>query len=147
VGTTFFFNGRYGLQHTQEAPIPSPPEDIKRHPVLIVEDTDTSRELLETFLGTWSIPCVSVATAEEGLSLLEKQNRSGAEGPFGMVLLDWMLPGMNGLDAACRIRGREQTRSLPIVLISAYAGKEEEARCAEVGVNVFLPKPITASSL
>ena len=147
VGTTFFFSGRYGLQRTQEAPIPSLPEDIRRRPVLIVEDTDTSRELLETFLGSWSMPCVSVASAEEGLSLLEKHNRSGGEDPFGMVLLDWMLPGMNGLDAACRIRGSEQTRSLPVVLISAYAGKEEEARCSEVGVNVFLPKPITASSL
>ena len=147
VGTTFFFSGRYGLQRTQEAPIPSLPEDIRRRPVLIVEDTDSSRELLETFLGSWSMPCVSVASAEEGLSLLEKHNRSGGEDPFGMVLLDWMLPGMNGLDAACRIRGSEQTRSLPVVLISAYAGKEEEARCSEVGVNVFLPKPITASSL
>ena len=147
VGTTFFFTGRFGLQKTQEAPIPSPPGDIRRHPVLIVEDTDASRELLETFLGSWSMPWVSVATAEEGLSLLDKHNRSGDEEPFGMVLLDWMLPGMNGLDAACRIREQEQTRSLPIVLISAYAGKEEEALCSEVGVNVFLPKPITASSL
>ena len=67
--------------------------------------------------------------------------------PFGLVVLDWMLPGMNGLDAAERIRAREETRTLPIVLISAYAGKEEEARCAALGVNVFLPKPITASSL
>ena len=54
---------------------------------------------------------------------------------------------MNGLDAAERIRARGETRTLPIVLISAYAGKEEEARCAALGVNVFLPKPITASSL
>jgi len=58
-----------------------------------------------------------------------------------------MLPGINGLDAAERIRARSETRTLPIVLISAYAGREEEARCAALGVNVFLPKPITASSL
>ena len=58
-----------------------------------------------------------------------------------------MLPGMNGLDAAERIRSRAETRALPIIVISAYAGKEEEARCAELGVNVFLRKPVTASSL
>ena len=51
------------------------------------------------------------------------------------------------LDAAARIRARDETRALPIIVISAYAGKEEEARCAELGVNVFLRKPITASSL
>ena len=61
-------------------------------------------------------------------------------------MLDWKLPGLNGLEAAARIRAREETRALPIVVMSAYAGKEEEARCAELGVNVFLHKPITASS-
>src|SRR5262249_38386792 len=70
-----------------------------------------------------------------------------ATDPFGLVLLDWLLPGMSGLDAAARIRAQEQTRDLPIILMSAYAGREEEARCAELGVNVFLPKPITPSSL
>ena len=79
--------------------------------------------------------------------MLERRNRPGASDPFGLVVLDWLLPGMNGLDAAALIRAREETRTLPIVLISAYAGKEEEARCAALGVNVFLPKPITASSL
>ena len=67
--------------------------------------------------------------------------------PFGLVILDWMLPGMNGLEAAGRIRSRSETRTLPIIMISAYAGKEEEARCSELGVNVFLRKPVTASSL
>jgi CheY-like chemotaxis protein/HPt (histidine-containing phosphotransfer) domain-containing protein len=115
--------------------------------VLVVEDTETSRDLLETLLRSWSMTPVSVATAEEGLALLERRNRRAGHDPFGLVVLDWMLPGMNGLDAAARIRSREETRTLPIVLISAYAGKEEEARCAELGVNVFLPKPITASTL
>jgi CheY-like chemotaxis protein/HPt (histidine-containing phosphotransfer) domain-containing protein len=115
--------------------------------VLIVEDTETSRELLETLLGSWSIPTTSVATAAEGLALLERRNRKAGADPFGLVVLDWMLPGMDGLDAAERIRSRDETRGIPIVLISAYAGKEEEARCAAIGVNVFLPKPITASSL
>ena len=123
------------------------PAAVTERSVLIIEDTESSRELLETLLRGWSIPPVSVGTAEEGLALLERRNRPGASDPFGLVVLDWLLPGMNGLDAAALIRAREETRTLPIVLISAYAGKEEEARCAALGVNVFLPKPITASSL
>ena len=95
----------------------------------------------------WSIPAVSVASAEEGLALLQQRSRPGSPDPFGLVILDWMLPGMNGLDAAEHIRSGADTRSLPIIMISAYAGKEEEARCAELGVNVFLRKPVTASSM
>ncbi len=146
-GTTFFFTARLGVEAQAETPARGVPAGIAERPALIVEDTETSRELLETLLRGWSIPTTSVATAEEGLTLLERRNRKGGEDPFGLVVLDWMLPGMNGLDAAERIRARGETRKLPIVLISAYAGKEEEARCAALGVNVFLPKPITASSL
>ena len=146
-GTTFVFTARLGVESQPAAPARVLPAGVPERPVLIVEDTETSRELLETLLRSWSIPPVSVATAEEGLALLELRNRKGGRDPFGLVVLDWMLPGIDGLDAAALIRAREETRTLPIVLISAYAGKEEEARCAELGVNVFLPKPITASSL
>ena len=146
-GSTFFFTARLAVESQPEAPPRVAPAAVTERSVLVIEDTVSSRELLETLLRGWSIPPVSVSTAEEGLALLERRNRPGASDPFGLVVLDWMLPGMNGLDAAARIRAREETATLPIVLISAYAGKEEEARCAALGVNVFLPKPITASSL
>ena len=146
-GTTFHFTARLGVEAQPVGPARVAPAGLTERPVLIVEDTETSRHLVETLLRSWSITPVSVATAEEGLALLEQHNRKGGSDPFGLVLLDWMLPGMNGLEAAERIRAREETRTLPIVLISAYAGKEEEARCAALGVNVFLPKPITASSM
>ena len=146
-GTTFHFTARLGVEAQPVGPARVAPAGLTERPVLIVEDTETSRHLVETLLRSWSISPVSVATAEEGLALLEQHNRKGGSDPFGLVLLDWMLPGMNGLEAAERIRAREETRTLPIVLISAYAGKEEEARCAALGVNVFLPKPITASSM
>ena len=53
----------------------------------------------------WSIPAVSVANAEEGLALLETHNREGSPDAYALVILDWMLPGMDGLEAAKRIRG------------------------------------------
>ncbi len=139
-GTTFVFTARLGVEAQPEAPIRVAPARVAERPVLIVEDTETSRELLETLLRSWSISPVSVATAEEGLALLERRNRKGGSDPFGLVVLDWMLPGMNGLEAAERIRAREETRTLPIVLISAYAGKEEEARCAALGRQRVSPQ-------
>jgi two-component system sensor histidine kinase/response regulator len=146
-GTTFFFTARLGVQERQERPAAVAPEGIRDRKALVVEDTDGSRALIETFFVGFEIPCVCVGDAEQALELLRARNAPGGDDPFGLVLLDWQLPGMNGLDAAARIRGREETRDLPLILMSAYAGKEEEARCAEVGVNVFLPKPITPSSL
>ena len=146
-GTTFFFTARFGTEAEQTAPARTVPSTLTERPALVIEDSPPSRELLETLFRSWSIPVVSVASAEDGLALLHEHNRAEGPDPFGLVILDWMLPGMNGLDAAEHIRTRAETRSLPIIVMSAYAGKEEEARCAELGVNVFLRKPVTASSL
>jgi len=146
-GTTFTFTATLGIAEGPGGRASEKvPDPVRERPVLVIEDNDTSRDLLETFLHGWGIPAVSVASAEEGLALLERRNVEGGAEPFGLVVVDWMLPGMDGLAAAARIRQRPETKSIPIVLSSAYAGKEEEARCAELGVNVFLPKPITASS-
>jgi two-component system, sensor histidine kinase and response regulator len=147
VGTTFNFTLRVGLVEAPVAPERVPPPEVRDRTVLVVDDSETCRELISTLLAEWSIPAVSVETAEEALELLERHNTNGGRDPFGLVILDWMLPGMGGIDAAARIRGSEGMRNLPIVVMSAYAGKEEEARCHDIGVNVFLPKPITASSL
>jgi two-component system sensor histidine kinase/response regulator len=147
AGTTFSFTGRFAIEAQQGAPSRIAPSTLSVGPVLIVEDSAASRELFETLLRSWSFAPVSVASAEEGLALLESRNREGGADAFSLVILDWMLPGMNGIDAAERIRARNETRALPIIVVSAYGGKEEEARCVEIGVNVFLRKPITASAL
>ena len=147
VGTTFFFTARFwrrsgaGGAGARGAGIRDRPPGAHRRRLA------PSRELLETLLHRWSIPAVAVASAEDGLALLEQRNREGGEQPFGLV--DPRLAAAGNERA--RRRGthprRRETRELPIVVVSAYAGKEEEARCAELGVNVFLRKPMTASSL
>jgi CheY-like chemotaxis protein/HPt (histidine-containing phosphotransfer) domain-containing protein len=112
-----------------------------------VEDNPTSRELLETFFCGFGMSCTTVPDAEQGLALLHGPAQRGGSERFDLVLLDWLLPGIDGLAAAARIRGAANTRKLPLILMSAYAGKEEESQCCELGVNAFLPKPITRSSL
>src|SRR5580704_10212763 len=146
-GTTFLFTAQLGVQVGQESPTATVPAGLRDRKVLVVEDTASSRELIETFLTGFAIPYASVDTAEKALEIVRQQNGSDAKDPIGLVLLDWLLPGMSGLDAAVRIRSQHPIRDLPIVVMSAYAGKEEEAQCEEAGVNVFLPKPITPSSL
>jgi two-component system sensor histidine kinase/response regulator len=147
VGSTFFFTARVGCERKQETPVRAPPARVRERPILVVDDSPTSRELLTTLLTGWSIPVTAIGTAEEALALLEQRHGGEGKDPFGLVILDWVLPGIDGIEAATRIRARAEMKGLPIIIISAYAGKEEEARCAEIGVNVFLPKPITASSL
>ena len=108
--------------------------------VLIVEDSATSRELLETLLRSWSIPPVAVESAEEGLALLEEHNRPGSPNPFGLVIMDWMLPGMNGLDAASHLKGQAE-----IVFLTAY--DQYAVRAFEQRAADYLLKPLDADRL
>jgi two-component system sensor histidine kinase/response regulator len=146
-GTTFSFTAHLGVQPQQQPKAKAVPVGLRDRRVLVVEDTASSRELIETFLTSFAIPFTSVDTAERALELVAEPGRTDGEAPVGLVLLDWLLPGMNGLDAAIRLREQHARGDLPIIVMSAYAGREEEAQCTAAGVNVFLPKPITPSSL
>ena len=91
-GTTFFFRACFGLQKEQAVRPLLPPEEVRKRAVLIVEDTDTSRELLELFLESWSIPWVSATTAEQGLALLQERNTPNGPDPFGLVCSTGCFP-------------------------------------------------------
>ncbi len=65
-------DARFGAKSRVTWPLPLP-EGVRDRPVLVVEDNDTSRELLEMFLASWKVPAASAASAEEGLALLERR--------------------------------------------------------------------------
>ena len=150
AGTTFYLHGALcGRRAAGRCRCARSRPLLTERPVLIVEDSPSSRELLETLLASWSIPVVSVTSAEEALALLDAaEPAKTSPNPFGLVILDWMLPGMNGLDAAARIRSRAETARAPDHRHAAPTPARRRRRsCAELGVNVFLRKPVTASSL
>jgi CheY-like chemotaxis protein len=85
------------------------------------------------------------ATAEEGLSELEK---ASASQPFELVIMDWKMPGMDGIEASKRVKNHTGLSKIPaIVMVTAY-GREEVIQQAEgVGIEGFLLKPVNPSML
>jgi signal transduction histidine kinase/DNA-binding response OmpR family regulator/HPt (histidine-containing phosphotransfer) domain-containing protein len=147
VGTTFTFAATFGLDPTAPTERNPLPDALRGRRVLLIEDTATSRELIAGMLASFGLVCEAVATAEEGLAVLERAGRAGGSAPFAFLLVDWRLPGLSGIDVARRARSRPETRALPIVMVSAYAGKAEEEEALAAGVNVVVPKPVTHTSL
>ena len=146
-GSEFFFTADFDVasEATHLMPVP---DDITHLHVLCIDDNASARDLLGTLLDQFGMSSVVVSTAEDGLALLQQPNgEAGQARPFDLVILDWLLPGLDGLEAARTIRAQPATANLPIILISAFAGKEEEEQAQRLGVNAFVPKPITASSL
>ncbi len=103
--------------------------------ILIVDDDPDGAFLLEQVLAKANF---EVEIAHNGLEGLEMARRQG----IALVLLDVMLPGIDGYEICHRLRGDAATARLPIVMISAKAREEDRAMGEKVGANVYMTKPL-----
>ncbi len=137
-GSTFLFE--LTLEEQQEVKVPAQLFKDKR--VLIVEDTPSWQEVLSRMIGHYGIVPEVVGTGEEALALM-----SGTGHGFDLVLMDWLLPGMDGIETTKRIKTDCAVLPATIIMISAYR-KETIARAAKaVGIDIFLEKPVNPSVL
>ncbi len=106
--------------------------------ILIVEDNDKTAGALKTGLQNESFEVTTTPTGEEGFFLLNSQ-------PFDMVVLDWMLPGRDGIEIVKAVRAQE--RKIPILLLTARDAIEDRVRGLESGADDYLVKPFAFAEL
>jgi CheY-like chemotaxis protein len=111
-----------------------------RHRVLIVDDERPNRELLEIMLGPDHFDVQPAASGEEALAAVARQ-------PPDIVLLDVMMPGMNGYEVTAAIRGAPSTRHIPIILITGCDDHESRVRGQAAGADEFLSRPVDRAAL
>jgi len=103
--------------------------------VLVVDDNPSNRELLEAYLAPEGY---EVIFAENGREALDRVH---AEEP-DIVLLDIMMPGVDGYEVCSRLKSSEQTRFIPVVMVTALKEMEDKVRALDVGADDFLTKPV-----
>ena len=145
-GSVFRFSAKLAVPDVQTAPATLPPDQFRRLRVMVVDDNAASREILQEMFKSWSMPIGLAASAPEGLSALEAAALAGT--PYDLVLMDWKMPGMDGVTAARRIRESTTMARLPTVMMVSAYGREEAMMDAEsVGISAFLIKPVGPSML
>ncbi len=107
--------------------------------ILIVDDEEQNRDLLEAFLEAFGYKSEK---ARDGIEALAKIKLD-----IDLVLLDAMMPGMDGFEVAQRIRKDSVSRDVPIIMVTSLSGKEDRLRAVEAGVNDFITKPIGRTEL
>jgi len=108
--------------------------------VLLVEDEPDSAELMRAILEMDSHRVVEARNGEEALA------RAGDSG-IGAILLDVMLPGIDGFEVCRRLRADPATAHLPVAFLSAKSRPEDRAAGLEAGGDVYLTKPISRAAL
>jgi len=144
-GSTFSFTANLGLGKEIVPKRFKPSPDLRGMKVLVVDDNATSRGIFEEILRSFSYEVTLAASGREGLGELEKA--SGSE-PFDLVIMDWQMPGMDGVQASRRIKTHRGLSKIPaIIMVTAYGREEVIQQVEELGLEGFLIKPIGASML
>jgi len=146
-GSTFFFTARFGVgeikqEHSYQQLLP---EELTRLHVLVVDDNPTSRRILSDYLESFGIRFGEAASGDEALDELMISN---TDDPYNMVLMDFKMPNMNGIEATKRIFTNDAIKIKPdIIMVTAYGreGIEQESQAA--GAKSFLVKPVSPSDL
>ncbi len=103
--------------------------------VLLIEDNELNRKLILKFLQLNNLEGIGVETAEVGIKLLKDVKPD-------LILMDIMLPGMDGISATRQIKSNPQYSQIPIIAISALSGEKEKQEAIDAGCSAYIVKPI-----
>jgi len=144
-GSTFSFTADFGLgKETVKKRFATSP-DIRGLKVLVVDDNATSRQIFQDILESFSFEVFLAASGKEALEEIERADK---DMPFELVIMDWKMPGMDGIECSKRVKSHKDLNKSPaIILVTAY-GREEIMRQADaIGLEGFLLKPVSPSML
>jgi CheY-like chemotaxis protein len=142
-GATFHFTARLQIMSTGiEARTPDELRDLR---VLLVDDNATNLRILEQMVLGWQMQPTIAGSGTEGLAAMRE---AAAEGrPFPLVLLDAMMPDLDGFTVAGHIQEDPQLTGAAILMLSSVAQLTDAARCRELGIDRYLVKPVRESEL
>ncbi|MCX7278273.1 MAG: response regulator [Burkholderiales bacterium] len=142
-GSCFWFTARLGLGEQRPRWL-APSIDLRGRRVLVVDDNDNARTVLVDMLAALNLSVASVASGPQALDALQLASNAGT--PFDIVMLDWQMPGMDGLEVAQRM----EALGLPVlpcrVMVTAYGRSEVDGQHAAF-IDELLHKPVSGSVL
>jgi signal transduction histidine kinase/CheY-like chemotaxis protein len=143
VGSTFFFSIPLGIGEGAEEKTFTTAPNLEGLSAIVVDDNPTAREILQAYLESFSF---RVDTAENAENLFRKVEE--ATEPYSLIVLDWMMPGMNGTEAAAKIKTDMKPAVDPhIILVSGFSATDVKDTAGSEFIDKYLSKPVSPSHL
>src|SRR5512135_1829208 len=108
--------------------------------VLIVEDEDSLVTLLSYNLQSEGYSVVHTASGSDAMMMMQEERPD-------IVILDWMLPGLAGIEICRQIRARPETKALPVIMLTARGEEGDRIRGLQTGADDYVVKPFSVSEL
>ena len=147
VGSIFSFSAWFDLQDEPHKSLALLASDLSGMRVLVVDDNMHSRTIFCEILKSFSFECTAVESGSDALVTLESAVAGPEPNPYQLVLMDWKMPGMDGLEVARQIRGNPNISDISIILVTAYSREEVVGKADRSNINGFLAKPASPSQL
>jgi len=121
-----------------------PPHELQGLNVLVVDDCKDSRSIMKKMLESFGFNVKSISSAEASLQRLKEDETR--ENPIDLVMMDWLMPGMDGMEAASIIKN-DLKINVSIIMMTAFGRETQMLYAEKMGINGFLTKPICQSTL
>ncbi|MFZ2959606.1 MAG: PAS domain S-box protein [Candidatus Ozemobacteraceae bacterium] len=142
-GSMFTFTAEFGVAAATVPCLPSP--DLRNLKVLVVDDHAASRDYLSNVLASLSFDVIEARDGQEALNILERPIEGSR---IELILMDWQMPGLDGIETTRRIQAlRGPDRTPTIIMVTAFGRDKAMAHAGDVPIDEFLVKPVTPSTL
>ncbi len=144
VGSTFYFRLPFALQQ-QQRQLSTDATLVHGMSVLVVDDNPTARDIIQSMLTSLKFYADTAASGTEALEKIQSANSQGK--PYQLVMMDWKMPGMDGLETIRQIKQQAGPEAPFFVMVTAYNRDELLEQAAELSIQAVLVKPLTPSTL
>ena len=146
VGSRFFFTVLLGLQSQASQTERLQNAKLQGRRVLVVDDNSSAREIMFSILQPLNVLVQTVSSGADAIAALEDAHRDAR--PFHLVLMDWQMPGMDGVETLHRIRRREGFAEIPAtIMVTAYDRDDLQDRIGDLLLSGILEKPVSPSTV
>ncbi len=144
-GSKFHFTVQVRIARSGDLQQSAPTEMLRGIKTLIVDDNPTNRQILVQMLNRWDVDCTTAESATEALAMLDAAQQKGS--PYGLLLTDLQMPGMDGLALIEEIRRQPERRRIAVVLLTSAGHYGTQLQRKALGDYSYLFKPVRSAEL
>jgi PAS domain S-box-containing protein len=146
-GSVFSFTALFEVQECQFEHRYRVPSDLHDLTVLIVDDNESSRFVNQSMIEHFGFNSLEAISGKHCIQMLNNWDKYSKGKQLDLILMDWMMPGMDGIETTVKIKELKPFKEVPVIMITAFGDEKSVKQISPIQFDAFLAKPIKQSTL